>query len=355
MFKHKIKNYFFFEIIKHYIFVLSSLTLLLIVLQASRLLPWITENGMSVSGYFEYLIYSIPRTISQLMIISILISLFINFIKFEKNKELEIYWQMGFSKMDISLLVLKISLFITFIALIIYSYIAPSSNLVSRNIIAKSDFNIINSIIKKNNFNSPLTDVTIYVRKNDNKGNLEKIYIFEKNKTIISQKGRVINVNEKTYLELFNGTIHQKNEEKINTIKFEKTTYDFTKFKTTITTTPKIQEQNIKWILDEYKKSKNPNLLYEINKRFIKPLFIPLIAIICCFALYSNFEKKNPNAIKISTFSFATFILILIEIFLNFSSNSVLLSYLLFFFPFLTSVVLFFILNYFFKSENKIK
>jgi lipopolysaccharide export system permease protein len=352
MFKNKLKNYFTIEIIKSYFFVLATLSLLIWVTQSARLLYLVTDSGLSISTYSEYVFFLIPKSISQLMIISFLISLFLSIMKLQNNKELEIYWLSGISKQEIVFLVIKISLFLTFLALFFFMYLAPISSKQSRDLIANSEFSLVNALVKKNNFNSPLRGLTIFVNKNDNQGNLEKVYIFENNKTIISKKGRVLNEGEKNFLELTDGVIHEKNaQNNITTIKFEKTLFDFTKYQSNITTHPKLQERDIFWIVNEYKKTKNSNVLYEIHKRLFKPFFIPIIAILCCFTLYANNEKISSNKIKILIFSLSTFLIIFLEVLLNLSVTNIYFKYLLYSFPFFGSLFLYFLLSKFLKSE----
>ena len=354
MFKNKLKNYFAKEILKSYFFVLATLSLLIWITQSARLLYLVTDTGLSINTYVNYIIFLIPKSISQLMVISLLISFFLSIMKFQTNKELEIYWLSGISKMEIVFLVIKTSLLLTALALFFYIYLAPISSKKSRELIANSEFSLVNSLVKKNNFNSPLKGLTIFVNKNDNQGNLEKIYIFENNKTIISKTGRVLNIDEKNYLELSDGVVHEKNtQNNITTIKFQKTLFDFTKYQRNIITQPKVQERDIFWLLDEYEKSKKPSVLYEIHKRIFKPLLIPIIAILCCFTLYANNEKIKLNKIRITIFSFSTLFIIFFEVLLDFSAKSIYFKYFLYSIPVLGSYLFLLLLSKFLKSEAK--
>ena len=354
MFKNKLKNYFAKEILKSYFFVLTTLSLLIWITQSARLLYLVTDTGLSINTYVNYIVFLIPKSISQLMVISLMISFFLSIMKFQTNKELEIYWLSGISKMEIVFLVIKISLLLTTLALFFYLYLAPISSKKSRELIANSEFSLVNSLVKKKNFNSPLRGLTIFVNKNDNQGNLEKIYIFENNKTIISKTGRVLNIDEKNYLELSDGVVHEKNaQNNITTIKFQKTLFDFTKYQSNIITHPKVQERNTSWLLNEYEKEKKPSILYEIHKRIFKPLLIPIIAILCCFTLYANSEKINLNKIRISIFSFSTLFIIFFELLLDFSAKSIYFKYFLYSLPVLGSYFFLLLLSKFLKSEAK--
>ena len=356
MFKNKLNNYIFKEVIKSYLLVLFSLSLLIWIAQAAKYLNLITDSGLSIKIYVFYVILIFPKIFSQLMILSILISLFLTILKLQDNKEIEIYWLSGMSKMKFNFLILKISFLPTFLALFFYLYLVPLTNLESREILAKSEFSMVNSLVKKKNFNSNLKNLTIFVNENDNKGNLEKIYIFENLKTIISKKGRVLNINGKNYLELIDGFIHEKvSNNNIEIIKFQKTLFDFTKYQVDIVRTPKIQEIKtltlIKNLKETDNKKENFNLLYELHKRFFKPLFIPAISVMCCFLLYSNNEKINLIKLKVAIFSFCICFIIFLEIVINFSVKNLIYQYIFYSLPFLTLFITIIFLHYFLKYE----
>ena len=360
MFKNKLNNYILKEVIKSFLLVSFSLSLLIWIAQAAKYLSLITESGLSIKIYVFYIFLIFPKIFSQLIIISYLISLFLVILKLQDNKEIEIYWLTGLSKMKFNFLILKISFLPTFTALFFFLYVVPFTNLEARKILANSEFSMVNSLVKKKNFNSNLKNLTIFVNENDNKGNLEKIYIFENLKTIISKKGRVLNIKDKNYLELIDGFIHEKdNKNEIKVIKFEKTLFDFTKYQTDIVRTPKIQELNTMFIIEKLQDTKNKkeflNYLYELHKRIFKPLFIPAISVMCCFLLYSNNEKINLIKLKISIFSFCIFFIIFLEIILNLSVQNLIYQYIFYSLPFLLLIIMTISLYLFLLNEPHYK
>jgi len=354
MFKNKLNNYFIAEILRSYAFVLATLSFLIWIAQSARFLYLITDMGLSMSVYVPYILYQLPKIVSQMMLISFLISLFISIIKFQNNKEMEIYWLSGVSKKTIIWTILKISLVPTIIAFFLYIYLAPMTGLISRNILANSEFTFVNALVKKNNFNSPFKNLTVYVGENDNRGNLKKVYLFESNKTIIAKQGKVLNVDNKNYLQLIDGFIHQKNKNgKIQIIKFEETLYDFTKYKSNLTTYPKLQERSLLWLFNELKnnrKEKN-NTIFEIHKRIFKPLFIPIIALLCCFILYGNNEKFNLVKLRFSIFSLSVLFIIFFEILISLSSSNIFFQYFLYSFPMCVGIIIYFFLHKFIQNE----
>ena len=354
MFKNKLNNYFIAEILRSYAFVLATLSFLIWITQSARFLYLITDMGLSMSVYVPYILYQLPKIISQMMLISFLISLFISIVKFQNNKEMEIYWLSGISKKTIIWIILKISLLPMLLAFILYIYLAPMTGLVSRNILANSEFTFVNALVKKNNFNSPFKNLTVYVGENDNRGNLKKVYLFENNKTIIAKEGKVLNQDNKNYLQLIDGFIHEKDgDNKVQIIKFQKTLYDFTKYKTDLTTYPKLRERDFLWLLNKYKTTtdRKKDTLIEIHKRIFKPLCIPIIAVLCCFILYGNNEKFNLAKLRFFMFSLIILFIISIEILLTLSASSVYFRYFLYLFPICGSIVIYFVLYRFIQNE----
>ena len=341
------------DILKSYFIVLISFSMLIWIAQAAKNLNLITESGLSIKIYINFIILNFPKIMSQLMIISFLIGLFLSITKFLESKEIEIYWLAGISKLNIAIIIFKISLIPVVIALFFSLYLVPNTNYKSREIISMSEFSMVNSLVKKNNFNSPLKKLTIFVNKNDNKGNLEKIFIFEELKTIIAKNGRVVNINDKNYLELTNGFIHEKNKDQnITVVKFDKTIFDFTKYQTGVTKYIKLQERSTIWLFDNYlKNTKETNILEEIHKRIFKPLFIPIISILCCFLLYTNNEKINSTKLKIFIFSISTILIIFIEVLIGISIKNNFFQIFFYSLPIIGIFFVFYILKNFLKNE----
>ena len=341
------------DILKSYFIVLISFSMLIWIAQAAKNLNLITESGLSIKIYINFIILNFPKIMSQLMIISFLIGLFLSITKFLESKEIEIYWLAGISKLNIAIIIFKISFIPVVIALFFSLYLVPNTNYKSREILSMSEFSMVNSLVKKNNFNSPLKKLTIFVNKNDNKGNLEKIFIFEELKTIIAKNGRVVNINDKNYLELTNGFIHEKNKDQnITVVKFDKTIFDFTKYQTGITKYIKLQERSTIWLFDNYlKNTKETNILEEIHKRILKPLFIPIISILCCFLLYTNNEKINSTKLKIFIFSISTILIIFIEVLIGISIKNNFFQIFFYSLPIIGIFLVFYILKNFLKNE----
>jgi len=257
---NKSNKYLIFEFLKSYFFVLISLTLLLWISQATRLLDLVTESGNSTKVYTTYIILLLPKIISKVTVISFIVSSFMSILKLKTNNEFNIYWLSGISKVKICNLIILISLIPTLLALFLNLYLAPMTSLKSRLVLSNSKFTMVNSLVKEKNFNTPLENLTIFVDENDGFGNLQKIFIYEKDRTIIARFGKVLKNEKDNYLQLYNGETHEKSKSgEISVINFDRTIFDLSNKTSSNIKTPKFSEQNTLWLINELKRKNLQN------------------------------------------------------------------------------------------------
>ena len=343
MIKHKIFKYFFLEFIKIFLLISLSLSILIWMTQAARLLELITEFGNPISIYIKYILLIYPKIYESIFILCFAISMFFLINKFEESNELNIYWLSGISKNSIINFSVKIGALMIVIYIFLSAFITPWTSGKSRMVLAQSKFSLINSLVKENNFNSPLKDLTIYVNKNDNKGNLQNVFIYEKTRTIIAKTGEVLSNGEGNYLKLYNGITHEKNNENINVINFESTIFDFSKYQMRNIKTLKFSERSTKWLYINRNLNNNKvnEIREEFNKRLIKPFFILLICLVSCFLLYSNSEKVNLKKLKLTIYISSVLLIIINQIILGKSGDKIIYSYF-----YLGAILLFSLLTY---------
>ena len=332
MVKNKIFQYFFIEFFKIFLLVSLSFSLLIWFAQAARLLDLITEFGNPVSVYMKYLLYSYPKILNNTYLLNFIISLFFLFAKLENQNEIQIYWLSGISKFKIYYICLKIGLVVLLINITLSNFLAPWSSYQGRLSLGSSKFTLINALVKESNFNSPLEGLTIYVDKNDKKGNLQGIFIYEKSRTITAVTGQVLSDGNTSYLKLFNGTTQEKTGNTIDFIKFNETTFDFSKYQLKNTSYPKFNERNFKWLTENIKNIEIPEnrkqeIREEINSRLIKPFIIIILTCLVGFLLHSNNEKINSKKLKFLIYSSSVAFLIINQIALGLSSKNIAMTY----------------------------
>lgn len=356
MIKNKIFRHFFIEFFKIFLLVSLSLSILIWITQAARLLELVTEYGNSIETYTKFLIFSYPKILDNIFLLSFCVSIFFLLNKMENTKELNIFWLSGISKNKIINLIIFITILSVLFKLLLSTFLAPFSSSKGREVLGKAKFSMINSLVKENNFNSALKGLTIYVEKNDQKGNLENIFIYEKTRTIVAKKAQVLKNNNEVYLQLIDGVTQEKNKNNINLINFKSTTFDFSNYQLKNIGSPKFNERNILWLIKNRNNndiSKVKEIREEINSRLISPFFILVLSIVACYLLCTLDEKYNMKKYKIFIYVLIFFLIIANQALINISAENNYFAIIYFFIIFFLFFIFYLTLKRINRNEAK--
>ena len=373
--KKTIYKYFFREFIRYFTVVLFALCAVIWSIQAVNFLDLVTDDGHAFKIYFIYSILTIPKILTKLIPFTFLISLILTILKLEKDNELIVLWTSGLNKIHIVNLVLRISLLVMFIQFFLYTTINPQLLNFSRLLIKNSQLQFIPSLLKEKQFNDTVENLTIFVDKKNHNGIYENIFIRDEGRILtqvssgsstIFAKSGYISDDEKNLI-LINGNIQKiEKEGKVSIVKFKKTTLNLSGLSTKTISEPKIQEtstiQIINCILSQYMivssdkcqrySSNFVDTKIEINKRFGIPIFIPLIALTCCFVLASRKDKKYSEYNKYIYFIIGLFVVITSEIAVRYSGISLQHSFIYYLLPTILFPIFYLTLIRTFKHEN---
>ncbi|MDA8997398.1 LptF/LptG family permease [bacterium] len=333
------------------LFVMISLTLGLIVwiIQAVNFLDFVTEDGHGFKVYFLYTFFNFPKIIHRILPFVFFISLFYQIIKYEKNNELLILWTNGIKKIQFINIVILYSLLILVFQIFLGSYISPKAQNESRSYIRSSNIDFFPSLIKEGKFIDTLAGVTIFIDSKDELGNYKNIYLKDtsiKNgledsyQIIYAKSGYLTNENSEKVFVFNNGEIINKENNKITNFTFDKINYNLEKYQSKSSGYPKLQEVpiidlymciylNFKDEINKFRaeylqcKQKTMNdIQQEFLKRTYKPIYLPLIALMCGLIIIRSKENNNYNKFNFFLFLLIFFILIISEISLRFSSGN---------------------------------
>ncbi len=345
-------------------FSIMCLTVGLIVwtLQAVNYFDFVTQDGHGLKTYFSYIIFNFPKIIHRIIPFIFFISLFYMIINYETRNELLIFWTSGISKINFTNKILALSIILTILQMIIGGFFSPFSQLKGREILKNSNIDFFTSLIKEGKFLNIVEGLTIFINTKNLDGSYSNIYIDDSSKVvsriIYAKNGNLIDVDDKKIFKLFDGEVINKNEQKINVFQFDQIDFNLDEYSTSTILVPKIQELKslslLKCLLDlntiQINKSfynfsceislKN-EIKQELFKRFYKPLYIPVIALLCCFLIIlpkNNIKfEKNKRIIFLITF----IIILLSEVSLRYSSVSNLANVI-----YLISPWVFFVITY---------
>jgi lipopolysaccharide export system permease protein len=359
--KNKLGYYFIREFLKNYLSILFAFGLIIWITQAVRLLDLISEDGNSISIYLLYILSTLPKIISRIFIIVFFISLIVTISRFENFNELRAIWFSGLDKKKFINYLVKYSILLTLLIILIRLFVVPYFSNYSRYLLLNSEVGSIAPLIKQNNFNNPLKELTVYVGKKNQINEIEEIVLFEDNgektKTIVAKSGVIVKENNKNLLVLVDGSIQEKNKNgKISILDFDKITLDLSQYNKKTGDHYKFNEmfsfELIQKLINDSDIRKQ-DIINELSYRVIIPLFIPSLVILgfCLIAIHK--ELINSNLIKIIIFLAGIFIIFTGEILLNLSSKINHINLLLYISPLLFLIINKLLLNYLLRYQKE--
>jgi lipopolysaccharide export system permease protein len=361
--KKLIFNKFYINTTKFFLSTLLMMGIIVWTIQAVNYFDFVTEDGHGLRVYFLYTILSFPKIINRLLPFIFFISIFYILISYEKRNELNIFWINGINKITFMNKILIFSLILTIIQIYLGSHLSPLSQFKARDFLKNSNIDFFTSLVKPGKFINIAKNMTIFIEKKNEDKTFKNIFIEDNRNTsrmIYAKNGQLVLDNENKKFELLDGRIINNEKSSVNIFKFDKINLNLSNIKTKTITTPKIQELKTVWLLKCYFK-KNlelfffkcekkifPEIKEELFKRIIKPLYIPLLALIAGSIIISSKQKKNYSKLKNLLFIFAFLTIIFSEI----SSKYIAYSNELFYFYFLTPLATFALAYFIFYKKT---
>ena len=356
---------------------LLSVSIIIWVFQAVNFLDIMIEDGRDYLVYFSYSFLNLPKTFSKLLPFALFFSFFYIISKYELNNELLIFWNHGVTKFQLINFFIKFSIVVLLIQIVLTSFIVPASQDKARSYLRNSNFNFFENFIKPKKFNDNIKGLTIYSEKKDDEGYFYNIYL--KNNTsdenfqiTYAKKGIFKKINNASILRLLDGETISKVNNDLTNISFSVSDLNLSNSKSNTTTYIKTQElptfKLIKCInvlydlnlikinkknfkLENCTKSNSNNIVKELYKRIVIPLYIPVLILTALLLIIKSKENTNYTRLRIFVFLLGIFFIIFSETTLRFVSDEIFKNINIVIIP----LVLIFILYFIFFNYLKVK
>ena len=337
-----------------------TIGLIVWIIQAANYLDFVIDDGHNFTIYFYYNLFNFPKIIHRILPFVFGISVFFELIKYEKNNELLIFWTNGITKKKFISNLINFTLIVMFLQILIGSIISPSSQLKAREFLKNSNMDFLPNLIKQGKFIDTVSGLTIFINEKKDKNSFKNIYIQEgnildfssNNNQIIYAKEGYLDNKDKKIFKLIKGKIVSTNNNKLISFEFDKIDYDLSEFESRTIKVAKMQELPSRKIIQcaiSLMKNKSyreemflcdsqslKNINQEIYKRFIKPIYFPILTLICCFLLTFSKVENNFSIKTIKVFLYMFLILVLSEISMRYLESSKLLFILVMLLPVIT-------------------
>jgi len=306
-----------FDCLVFFTITLFSTGIIIWVFQAVNFLDIIVEDGRNYLVYLNFSILNFPKVISKLVPFVLFFSFIYVLGKYELNNELIIFWNFGINKIEVINFFIKFSFIIMLFQIFLTAVIVPKSQDLARSFLRTSSINYLENFVKPRVFNDAVKGLTIYSNSKDDFGNLKEIYLKKGSgdnfQITFAKEGKFKQIGNSQFLELnFGETISVVNG-KITNFKFKKTDFNLSNLDDNTTTYKKTQEvattdlikcyhnlKNFKFLkIDTNFKVENcrldniDNIIKELYKRIIIPLYIPVLILISLLLILKSKENIN--------------------------------------------------------------
>ena len=356
---------------------LLSVSIIIWVFQAVNFLDIMIEDGRDYLVYFSYSFLNLPKIFSKLLPFALFLSFFYVISKYELNNELIIFWNHGVTKFQLINFFVRFSFIILIIQILLTSFVVPASQDKARSYLRNSNFNFFENFIKPKKFNDNIKGITIYSERKDKDGIFYNIYL--KNNTsdenfqiTYAKKGMFKKINNASILRLLDGETISKVNDDLTNISFSVSDLNLSNSKSNTTTYIKTQElptfklikcvnvlydfnlfklDKKKFKLENCTKSNLNNIIKELYKRIIIPLYIPVLILTSLLLIIKSKENINYTRLRIFVFLFGIFLIIFSETTLRFVNIEIFKNIKIIIIP----LILFFILYTVFFNYLKFK
>ncbi len=362
------------EIMIFFLIAISTLTLIIWVVQAVNYLDIVTEDGHSFKVYFYYSLLTIPKLLSKTFLFVFFLSIFYVIANYEEKGQLLIYWTHGVSKKEFVNRIVKFSIFFVIVKILIAVVLVPYAQDKSRSFIRGSNLDFFPNLIKPGKFIDTVERLTIYIESKNNDGSYENIILKdstnkENTQIIIAKYGKIVLENNQKLLILNDGQIIQTNKS-LNSNKnstsffFKETKFDLEKYSTKTTTFPKVQELETynlinctNSIINEKKIKKNfknfncnknvlDSLVKELMKRIYLPTYILILALTGSLLVIKSKNSRNYISFKTKIFLMGISFLVISEISLNYTGINNFNNFIFVIFPIISFFAIYQFLNH---------
>jgi len=334
-----------------------TIGLIVWIIQAANYLDFVIDDGHNFAIYFYYNLFNFPKIIHRILPFVFGISVFFELIKYERNNELLIFWTNGITKRRFISNLINFSLIVMFLQIMIGSIISPSSQLKAREFLKNSNMDFLPNLIKQGKFIDTVSGLTIFINEKTDKNSFKNIYIQEgnildltsdDNQIIFAKEGFLDNKDKKIF-KLLEGKIVSTNNNRLISFEFDKIDYNLSKFESRTIKIAKMQELPSRKIIEcsislmkgiSYREkmflcdlNSSKNINQEIYKRFVKPIYFPILTLMCCFLLTFSKIENNFSFKTIKVFLYLFLILVLSEVLMRYIYSSQLLFFLVIILP----------------------
>jgi lipopolysaccharide export system permease protein len=199
------------------LFTAISLAAVIMLTQSLRFLELIINSGASSFSFFVLTLLALPRFFEVILPIALMIGTVFIYNRMSADSEIVVMKSSGFSPLRLSRPALTLAVIITAVVFLITSWLGPVSvsKMQAMRVGIKAQYSSL--LLRDGIFNTVGKDITVYIHKRGNDGELEGLLIHDTRDaevlpvTVIAKRGVIVSDDEKQQVVVYDGSRQQYN------------------------------------------------------------------------------------------------------------------------------------------------
>ncbi len=299
------------KIISYFLVTVLTLILLIWFTKAIVFIRFITEQGVSVSDFFNLFILILPWLFLIIIPVSLFLAVLICYNQMLSHNEIIILKNAGLDNLKLARPAIMVAVVCCLICYVISFFVMPFANKKLRTVRSDLKNNYVNLVISPGVFEN-LNSLTIYVKDRDNANNkLSGILIYdirnEKYSTTVTAQSGILNQGEQSdgaiLLYLNQGTVERFNYEthKTETLNFDSYVVNLSdNNRPVVDRSWKASERYVGELLNPDEKASSQELqsfYIELHQRMTYPLLSLILTLIATATVLSNKFTRRGNLV----------------------------------------------------------
>lgn len=330
---NRVQKYIFDRVLRSILIIIGGLALLAILAQGLSQTDIIVENRQSALVFFKVIALGAPQIMALLTPMAIFVAGIWSLNRLHRDSEIVVAEAAGMTRWQVASPILRLAMLAAMVHLGVNLWVQPLAQREMRMTLSEARADLASSLIRPGQFTIPDENLTVFAREQRGT-DLIGVQIAERSsqpdgRDYIAERGRFIEVDGEPAIVMFNGEIHQLDENgALNVLQFTESTFDLTPFtREEARLVLKASDRYLHELLfidrSNYQELRDQDeYIAEANARLTTPLISIAMAMLAVLAVVGgNFSRRGYSR-RIMYASTGAIILIIIQVSVQSASGS---------------------------------
>lgn len=232
---NRVQLYLFHRVLRSVLIIVGGLTLLAILAQGLSQTDIIVENRQGALTFFKIVALGVPQIVALLLPMAMFVASIWALNRLHRDSEIVVAQAAGMTRWQVSSPIIRLAVLGAVVHLGVNLWVQPSAQREMRATISDARADLASSLVRPGQFTTPDANLTVFAREQQGQ-DLIGVQIAERvgqpdARDYLAERGRFIEVDGEPAIVMFNGQIHQLDQNgALSILNFEQSTFNLSPF-----------------------------------------------------------------------------------------------------------------------------